>query len=114
MLLCYCLWQKLLCTYAFPQCGTWNGYNIGLPLCYEDCIAVSESLCFTDWSLIELNKQKGRFLKSRGHFRLPNCSELPKYKVNNNGPTCSYAGLTEMKKEEVTCKLMNKYGIFFC
>ena len=80
-----------------------NGYLHGLPLCYEDCVAVRETFCFNDWAVLILNKQKGIFLKSRGHFSLPNCEELPKYNFNETAPSCSTASLTEMKKDEVTC-----------
>lgn len=98
------IFQKLLCTYAFPQCGMKNGYSIGLPLCYEDCVAVRDLFCYNNWALIELDKQKGKFLKSRGHFSLPNCDTLPKYNFDEKTPSCSYARLTEIKKDEITCK----------
>lgn len=95
--------QKLLCTYAFPKCDTKNGYDIALPICYEDCIAVRDLFCYTDWAVIEDNKRRGIFLKSKAHFVLPNCDKLPKYNFNETSPSCSYAGLTEMKTDEITC-----------
>lgn len=101
--------QKLLCTYAFPQCGSENGYQIGLPLCYEDCVAVRDLFCYNDWALVLANKEKGIFLNSRGHFALPNCDKLPKYNFDHKSPSCSYAKLTEMNKEEITCM----YSIIF-
>lgn len=90
----------LLCAYAFPQCVPRDNDSVPLPLCYEDCIAVKGLLCFTEWALIEDNKNRNIFLKSRGHFTLPDCEALPKY--NNQTPTCSWTKLTEIKKDEVT------------
>jgi len=65
-------------------------------------VAVNLQFCYNDWVLIEENKNKGKFIKSRGHFRLPNCTTLPRYDPNEK--KCSYIGLVEMKKEEVSCK----------
>lgn len=93
--------QKLLCAYAFPQCIISDGTTIKLPLCYEDCVATYQQFCYTDWALIEDRKQKGIFFKTRGHFRLPVCDELPRF--NRSARTCSYVGLTEMDPDEITC-----------
>lgn len=95
--------QKLLCTYSFPQCQLRNGYAVALPLCAEDCLAVRQLFCYNDWALIEDNKQRGIYFKSRGHFQLPDCESLPIFQ-GTNPPACSHAKLTEMKMEEVTCK----------
>jgi len=103
--------------YAFPRCIDHNGHK-PLPLCREDCIAVRNLLCVNDWALIEENNQQHIFLKSRGHFRLPNCSDLPlvnKTAAPTNvtspfqppGTTCSHAKLTEMRMDLVTSKLLN-------
>lgn len=81
-----------------------NNHEVGLPLCYEDCIAVKQQFCHIDWALAEDNKQRGIYFKFRGHFELPDCDKLPKYKVENSSRSCSYAGLTEMKTEEITCR----------
>lgn len=96
--------EQLLCAYAFPQCITKGGIATKLPLCYEDCIATKLQFCYNDWILIEERKRKNIFLKSRGHFRFPNCETLPKYNKTARPPTCSYLGLTEMKEDEITCK----------
>lgn len=95
----------MLCAYAFPQCIIEDGATIRLPLCYEDCVATHHQYCYNDWVLIEEKKERGIFLKSRGHFRLPNCTELPKYNRTSKRPNCSYVGLTELNEDEVTCKL---------
>jgi len=95
--------QKLLCTYAFPQCQLRNGHAMALPLCAEDCLAVRQLFCYNDWALIEDNKQRGIYFNSRGHFHLPDCESLPSFR-GTNPPACSHAKLTEMKMEEVTCK----------
>lgn len=88
--------------YAFPQCIITEKGSVGLPLCYEDCIAVREQLCYNDWAVIEHNKEQGIFFKSRGHFQLPNCDKLPKFNPKNDTPVCSHARLTEMKTDLIT------------
>lgn len=96
------MFQKLLCIYAFPRCKQKYPNAIKLPLCYEDCIAVRQLFCYNDWILIEENKKKGIYYKSRGHFELPDCDTLPSYRKD---PTsCSYGRLVEMDPEQVTCK----------
>lgn len=81
-----------------------NGVTIKLPLCYEDCTAIHLQYCYNDWVLIEEKKERNIFIKSRGHFRLPNCSILPKYNSTSKRPNCSYVGLTELKEDEISCK----------
>lgn len=97
--------QKLLCAYAFPKCKVSGEKVIKLPLCYEDCIAAEKLYCYNDWVLIEQNKERGKYLKNRGHFRLPECEELPRYNRSSKIPTCSYVGLTEMNQAEISCKI---------
>lgn len=75
-----------------------------LPLCYEECVAVKELFCYKEWALIEDKKSNGIYFQSRGHFELPNCDKLPKYKIENNTASCSYAGLLEIDSNEITCK----------
>ncbi|KAK7582622.1 hypothetical protein V9T40_014067 [Parthenolecanium corni] len=105
--------EKLLCTYAFPLCGYEKGYEIGLPLCYEDCIAVKDSFCYKEWALIVVNKDRQIFLKSRGHFELPNCDKFPKNNFNLTSPSCSSAGLTELKNDEITNDCIKGRGRFY-
>ncbi|XP_063698723.1 tyrosine-protein kinase transmembrane receptor Ror2 [Culicoides brevitarsis] len=101
--------EKLLCAYAFPQCIIKNGQPVKLPLCYEDCVATHLQFCYNDWVLIEENKSKNKFIKSRGHFRLPDCNALPKYEKSAKQAKCSYVGLTEMRKDMITrdCRMGN-------
>ncbi|XP_065580788.1 tyrosine-protein kinase transmembrane receptor Ror2-like isoform X2 [Artemia franciscana] len=107
--------EKLLCHYAFPHCRILNGNALSLPLCYEDCIAVRQSLCFNEWSLIEEDKKRGVVIGSRGHFRLPQCETLPRVDdVDENGhPKCSHAGLTKIKKDQVTKTCLRGNGRFY-
>ncbi|KAJ8984254.1 hypothetical protein NQ317_007486 [Molorchus minor] len=100
--------DKLLCVFAFPECTT---DNKPLPLCYEDCIAVKELFCYKEWAHIEDKKAQGIFIKARGYFRLPDCSVLPKY--SNNSASCSYAGLIEMKEDEITYDCVKGRGRFY-
>jgi len=59
--------------------------------------------CYKEWALIEANKQRGIFYKSKGHFSLPICENLPHYSQNGK-PVCSHAMLTELKQDEITSK----------
>nr|CAD7398334.1 unnamed protein product [Timema cristinae] len=104
--------EKLLCTYAFPQCVLRDSYPVGLPLCAEDCVAVRQLFCYNDWALIEDNKHRGIYFKSRGHFQLPNCETLPGFRGSTQS-ICSNARLTEMKVEEVTYDCVIGRGRFY-
>ncbi|XP_055689281.1 tyrosine-protein kinase transmembrane receptor Ror2 [Lutzomyia longipalpis] len=108
-LICRAAAEKLLCAYAFPQCVVEDGATMKLPLCYEDCVATHLQFCYNDWVLIEEKKLKKIFYKSRGHFRLPQCEELPKFERDTKPLTCSYVGLTEMNINEITydCRMGN-------
>lgn len=94
-------YQKLLCMYAFPQCSE----SVGLPLCYEDCMAVRQEFCLVDWALIEENKKRKSYIRSRGHFTLPDCESLPR--ISQTTATCSNAHLTDMNPELITRKIDN-------
>ncbi|XP_011503745.1 PREDICTED: tyrosine-protein kinase transmembrane receptor Ror2 [Ceratosolen solmsi marchali] len=99
--------EKMLCFYAFPQC---QGI-VGLPLCYEDCMAVRLQFCFNDWALIEDNKVREIYIRSRGHFRLPECEKLPK--ISNEELTCSHVSLTVMNKNLITYDCYKDKGRFY-
>jgi len=96
--------SRMLCAYAFPKCKMVDGKAMKLPLCYEDCIATEKLFCYNDWVLLEQNKDKGNFLKSRGHFRMPECEDLPRHNKSAKVPTCSYVGLIEMNPAEISCE----------
>nr|CAD7199646.1 unnamed protein product [Timema douglasi] len=89
-----------------------GGYPVGLPLCAEDCVAVRQLFCYNDWALIEDNKHRGIYFKSRGHFQLPNCETLPGFRGSTQS-ICSNARLTEMKVEEVTYDCVIGRGRFY-
>ncbi|KAG5879683.1 hypothetical protein JTB14_021484 [Gonioctena quinquepunctata] len=99
--------EKLLCVFAFPECNV----SKPLPLCHEDCVAVKELFCYKEWALIEDKKAQGINIVSRGHFRLPDCTVLPRHVKNST--VCSYAGLTEMKADEVTYDCVKGRGRFY-
>lgn len=99
--------EKLLCFYSFPDCNV----SKPLPLCHQDCVAVQKLFCYKEWGLIEDKKLQGIYIKSRGHFRLPDCSILPKY--NRDEPECAYAGLTDMKLDEVSHDCVKGRGRFY-
>ncbi|ENN71741.1 hypothetical protein YQE_11587, partial [Dendroctonus ponderosae] len=102
--------EKMLCVYAFPECNV----SSPLPLCYEDCIAVKHLFCYKEWAVLEDKKTNGIFIKSRGHFRLPDCNILPKYReAPKTASVCTYAGLTEMKDTEVTHDCIKGNGRYY-
>ncbi|XP_067137089.1 tyrosine-protein kinase transmembrane receptor Ror2-like [Centruroides vittatus] len=104
--------EKMMCLYAFPSCSWIEGLAISKPICREDCIAVRELFCYNEWALIEDNKQRGIFFKSRGHFRLPDCNVLP-YRGMSSNPNCSPAFLTEMKDDEITVDCIRGRGRYY-
>ncbi|XP_012278846.1 tyrosine-protein kinase transmembrane receptor Ror2 [Orussus abietinus] len=99
--------EKMLCFYAFPQCFN----SVGLPLCYEDCMAVRQQFCFNDWAIIEDNKQRDIYIRSRGHFTLPECESLPK--IGKDKPTCSHIHLTDMNEDLMTYDCVKDNGRFY-
>ncbi|CAG2106203.1 unnamed protein product [Medioppia subpectinata] len=104
--------ETLFCSYAFPECHYTQGEPVSKPLCREDCIAVRESLCNREWALLEDNKQKGIFFKSRGHFRLPDCEQLPSH-ANRTDPPCSHASLTLLQTDQVTYDCVRGRGRYY-
>lgn len=67
-------------------------------------MATHDQFCYNDWVLLEEKRERGIYLKTRGHFRLPDCKRLPRYNNSAETPTCSYVGLTEMNDDETTSK----------
>ena len=58
-----------------------GGIAVGLPLCHEDCMALRNHYCFKEWALIDDNKRRNVFIKSRGKF----CEEsLKRLKSDKN------------------------------
>lgn len=96
--------EALLCKYAFPDCTLKEGIAVGLPLCQEDCMALRNHYCYKDWALIEDNKRRNVYIKSRGHFRLPVCEDLPKY--SNSSKTCTKSSITTMRWDLATSKFI--------
>ena len=65
-------------TYSIPIYRE-GGIAVGLPLCHEDCMALRNHYCFKDWALIDDNKRRNVFVKSRGKFR----EKILKNSINN-------------------------------
>ncbi|XP_059091496.1 tyrosine-protein kinase transmembrane receptor Ror2-like isoform X1 [Tigriopus californicus] len=103
--------ENLLCKYAFPDCVLHEGNAVGLPLCQEDCIAIRNHYCFNDWTMIEDNKKRKVFIKSRGHFRLPECEKLPKH--NNSTKTCTKSSITNMRWDLTSSTCVKGNGQFY-
>ena len=104
--------SALLCHYAFPSCGYTLHGAVSKPLCREDCIAVRDLFCFNQWAMIEDNKHKGIYFKSREHFRLPDCDSLPSHNDKSNS-NCTKVHLTEIRKEEVTFDCIQDRGRYY-
>ncbi|KAJ6224761.1 hypothetical protein RDWZM_003306 [Blomia tropicalis] len=105
--------EKLLCYYAFPQCEWSKGFPQSKPLCQEDCIAVRESFCNREWAMLEDNRQRGVYFKSRGHFRLPDCDQLPLHSNRSSSDSCSHAELTTFRKSDATYDCIKGRGRFY-
>ncbi|GFY53851.1 tyrosine-protein kinase transmembrane receptor Ror2 [Trichonephila inaurata madagascariensis] len=105
--------ETLLCHYAFPACEWIDGFAYSKPLCREDCIAVQDLFCYNEWAMIEDNKQRGIYFKSRGHFRLPDCNALPERGNASSSGVCSHAHLTDIIEEEVTEYCIRDRGRFY-
>jgi len=103
--------EALLCHYAFPDCVIQSGDASGLPLCQEDCIALEQHFCYSEWSKIMREKERGIFLRSRGHFRLPDCSSLPRMGTTNT--TCTKTGVTDMRWDLATHNCVRDNGRFY-
>ncbi|XP_066298162.1 muscle, skeletal receptor tyrosine protein kinase-like isoform X3 [Branchiostoma lanceolatum] len=103
--------EALLCHYAFPSCDTDTGEPRPAPLCREQCLAVRNILCFQEWALLNEKKRSGIYLRSRGHFRLPVCEELPSF--INGTRSCSNASVFEMKSEMVTVDCYRGKGRYY-
>ena len=105
--------ETLLCHYAFPSCSWSSGLPSLKPLCREDCIAVRDLFCFNEWAMVENNIRKGIYFKSRGHFRLPVCEDLPSHGNSTTDPPCTHGGLTSVKMDEVTYTCIKGRGRFY-
>ncbi|XP_055931823.1 tyrosine-protein kinase transmembrane receptor Ror2-like isoform X1 [Argiope bruennichi] len=105
--------ETLLCHYAFPACEWVDGFAYSKPICREDCIAVQDLFCYNEWAMIEDNKQRGIYFKSRGHFRLPDCNSLPERGNSSSSSICSHAHLTDIIEEEVTEHCIRDRGRFY-
>ena len=83
-------------------------------------MATRQLFCVDDWAQLESNKQRGFYLGSRGHFRLPKCEKLPRIgsrsffmssshsgsKYGQDAPSCSRAQLTQLVPAEVTSEYL--------
>ena len=79
-----------------------NDYLDNCCFCREDCMAIKDMFCLKEWVSIMDKKQDKQFLASWGHFRLPNCSQLPS--VNHvTPPPCSPADLFDIESANYTC-----------
>ena len=74
-------------------------------------MALRNHYCFKDWALIEDNKRRNIYVKSRGHFRLPRCESLPKY--SNSSKTCTKSSITTMRWDLATTNCVKGNGRFY-
>ncbi|CAL4066521.1 unnamed protein product, partial [Meganyctiphanes norvegica] len=104
--------KQLFCHFAFPSCYLANGYQTGLPICQEDCIAVRNLFCVNEWLLVQQYKEENKLFKSHEHFKLPECEVLPKHGKGEKN-VCSHIGLTDVKEDEVTHDCINDNGRWY-
>ena len=105
--------EAMLCHYAFPDCSIKEGEAAGLPLCYEDCVAIKDMFCYTQWADLIRQRERGVTIRSRGHFRLPDCSTLPRLASNSANATCTRSGLTDMRYDLVTNTCVRGNGRYY-
>ena len=106
--------EAMLCHYAFPDCSIKEGEAAGLPLCYEDCVAVKQLFCYSQWADLIRQREKGVLVRSRGHFRLPECDLLPRLAASSTGNnTCTRSGLTDLRLDLVTTSCVSGNGRFY-
>ena len=105
--------EALLCKYAFPDCVLRDGVSVGLPICRQDCVALRNHFCFNAWAMIQENKRNGIFVDSRGHFRLPKCERLPKFRGEGKKKTCTRSDVTAMKYDQTTKECVKERGRFY-
>lgn len=63
--------------------------------------------------MLEDNRQRGVFFKSRGHFRLPECDNLPSHNNRTDPDACSHAELTTFRKSDATFDCIKGRGRFY-
>lgn len=66
----------------------------------ESCLAVKDLFCFDEWLLVQNNRNEGVFFRTRGHFRLPVCEDLPSQ--HNHSAVCTDAKLFDVKPNQFT------------
>ena len=64
--------------------------------------------CYSDWTRLLRQREKGVTVRSRGHFRLPECESLPRMAASNNNATCTKSGITDMRYDLATSKMIVK------
>jgi len=105
--------EALLCHYAFPDCKIVSGEASGLPLCYEDCVGLKDHFCYSEWNDLIRKKDRGMIQRSRGHFRLPECEDLPRIQSNNGNLTCTRSGITDMRWDLATTNCVKGNGRYY-
>lgn len=61
--------------------------------------------CYSEWTRLLKQREKGVTVRSRGHFRLPECEALPRMAASNANATCTKSGITDMRYDLATSKL---------
>ena len=59
-----------------------------------------DPLCKEEWATLQNNKRHGLYLRSRRHFRLPECETLPS--VHDNTTGCTYTDLLDIAGAKLT------------
>ena len=60
--------------------------------------------CYSEWTKLLRDREKGVTVRSRGHFRLPECETLPRMAASTANNTCTKSGITDMRYDLATSK----------
>ena len=70
--------------------------------------------CYSEWTRLLRKREKGVTVRSRGHFRLPECEALPRMAASNANATCTKSGITDMRYDLATSECNIVTCAIFC
>ena len=75
-------------------------------------MALKQMFCYSEWSNLVKQREKGIHIRSRGHFRLPECELLPRINTNGNA-TCTRSGITDMRYDLASTTCVHGNGRYY-
>ena len=70
-----------------------------------------QMFCYSEWTRLLKQREKGVTVRSRGHFRLPECEALPRMAASHANATCTKSGITDMRYDLATSKSRKYFNI---